>query len=79
MDRGAWWATVYGVAKSQTLLNDKQQLYIYILPYIYFILYIYYKFIYIYIYILICFQVSEATKYIKKELLILNSLNVLTF
>ena len=25
MDRGAWWATVYGVAKSQTLLSDKQQ------------------------------------------------------
>ena len=22
MDRGAWWATVCGVAKSQTLLND---------------------------------------------------------
>ena len=22
VDRGAWWATVYGVAKSQTLLND---------------------------------------------------------
>ena len=21
-DRGAWWATVYGVAKSQTRLND---------------------------------------------------------
>ena len=21
-DRGAWWATVHGVAKSQTLLND---------------------------------------------------------
>ena len=22
MDRGAWWATVHGVAKSQTQLND---------------------------------------------------------
>ena len=22
MDRGAWWATVYGVAKSQTRLSD---------------------------------------------------------
>ena len=22
MDRGAWWATVHGVAKSQTLLSD---------------------------------------------------------
>ena len=22
MDRGAWWAIVYGVAKSQTQLND---------------------------------------------------------
>ena len=22
IDRGAWWATVYGVAKSQTRLND---------------------------------------------------------
>ena len=22
MDRGAWWATVHGVAKSQTLLRD---------------------------------------------------------
>ena len=22
MDRGAWWATVYGVAKSQTWLSD---------------------------------------------------------
>ena len=22
MDRGAWWATVYGVAKSRTQLND---------------------------------------------------------
>ena len=22
MDRGAWWAAVHGVAKSQTLLND---------------------------------------------------------
>ena len=22
MDRGAWWATVHGVAKSQTRLND---------------------------------------------------------
>ena len=22
MDRGAWWATVYGVAKSPTLLSD---------------------------------------------------------
>ena len=22
MDRGAWWATVYGVAKSQTRLRD---------------------------------------------------------
>ena len=22
MDRGAWWATVHGVAKSQTPLND---------------------------------------------------------
>ena len=22
MDRGAWWATVYGVAKSQTQLSD---------------------------------------------------------
>ena len=22
MDRGAWWATVYGVTKSQTQLND---------------------------------------------------------
>ena len=22
MDRGAWWATVHGVAKSQTLLNN---------------------------------------------------------
>ena len=22
MDRGAWWATVYGVAKSQTLLSN---------------------------------------------------------
>ena len=59
MDRGAWWATVYGVAKSQTLLSDKQQQQ--------------------HIYLWICFQDSEATKYIKKELLILNSLNVLTF
>ena len=24
MDRGAWWATVYGVAKRQTWLSDKQ-------------------------------------------------------
>ena len=23
MDRGAWWATVHGVAKSQTRLNDE--------------------------------------------------------
>ena len=23
MDRGAWWATVHGVAKSQTQLSDK--------------------------------------------------------
>ena len=23
MDRGAWWATVYGVAKSQTQLSDQ--------------------------------------------------------
>ena len=23
MDRGAWWATVHGVAKSQTRLSDK--------------------------------------------------------
>ena len=23
MDRGAWWATVHGVAKSQTGLSDK--------------------------------------------------------
>ena len=23
MDRGAWWATVHGVAKSWTLLNDQ--------------------------------------------------------
>jgi len=22
MDRGAWWATVYGIAKSQTQLSD---------------------------------------------------------
>ena len=25
MDRGAWWATVHGVAKSQTQLSDKVQ------------------------------------------------------
>ena len=25
MDRGAWWATVYGVAKSQTRLSDEAQ------------------------------------------------------
>ena len=25
MDRGAWWATVYGVAKRQTWLSDKQR------------------------------------------------------
>ena len=24
MNRGAWWATVYGVAKSQTRLSDQQ-------------------------------------------------------
>ena len=24
MDRGAWWATVHGVAKSQTRLSDKE-------------------------------------------------------
>ena len=26
MDRGAWWATVHGVTKSQTLLSDQAQL-----------------------------------------------------
>ena len=25
MDRGAWWATVHGVTKSQTQLSDKAQ------------------------------------------------------
>ena len=25
MDRGAWWATVHGVAKSQTRLSDQAQ------------------------------------------------------
>ena len=25
MDRGAWWATVHGVAKSQTRLSDSAQ------------------------------------------------------
>jgi len=25
MDRGAWWATVHGVAKSQTRVSDKAQ------------------------------------------------------
>ena len=25
MDRGAWWATVHGVAKSQTQLRDQTQ------------------------------------------------------
>ena len=25
MDRGAWWATVHGVAKSQTQLSDEVQ------------------------------------------------------
>ena len=25
MDRGGWWATVHGVAKSQTQLSDKSQ------------------------------------------------------
>ena len=25
MDRGAWWATVHGVAKNQTQLMTKQQ------------------------------------------------------
>ena len=25
MDRGAWWATVHGVAKSGTRLNDLEQ------------------------------------------------------
>ena len=24
MDRGAWWATVHGVSKSQTQLSDKE-------------------------------------------------------
>ena len=24
MDKGAWWATVHGVTKSQTCLNDEQ-------------------------------------------------------
>ena len=28
MDRGAWWATVHGVAKSQTRLSDKEHTHI---------------------------------------------------
>ena len=35
MDRGAWWATVHRVAKSQTRLNDFTSLH---LPEIYFVL-----------------------------------------
>ena len=30
MDRGAWWATVHGVAKSQTQLNDFTSLHFFI-------------------------------------------------
>ena len=30
MDRGAWWVTVYGVAKSRTRLSDFIRIYIYI-------------------------------------------------
>ena len=29
MNRGAWWATVHGVAKSQTQLSGKKNIYIY--------------------------------------------------
>ena len=31
MDRGAWWATVHGVAKSQTWLNDLARMWLYIM------------------------------------------------
>ena len=30
MDRGAWWATVHGVKKGQTLLSDFHSLSVYI-------------------------------------------------
>ena len=29
MDRGAWWATVYGVAKSRTQLSTQHKTYLY--------------------------------------------------
>ena len=31
MDRGAWWATVYGVAKSRTRLSDLTLSFLYLL------------------------------------------------
>ena len=33
MDRGAWWTTVYGVAKSQTQLSNRPCIYAWLLPF----------------------------------------------
>ena len=50
MDRGTWWATAYGVAKSQTQLSDlahtQTQTHTHILDFVYW-LYILYSLIYI--------------------------------
>ena len=55
MDRGAWWATVHGVAKSQTRLTDYTHICVYIL-------YIYSIYIYTYIYIRIHIAVATFLK-----------------
>ena len=38
MDRGAWWATVHGVSRSQTQLNTQHSLYSYVCIYVYYVL-----------------------------------------